>query len=71
MWQCSKVDSNGVRCPVNAVCRLHFSIEHPFDFIDVCEAHYNEYTDWLWEQAIEELDQNERNYLNVNNTTPS
>lgn len=53
MWQCQKVDSNGVRCTAKAVCRLQFSKDHPFDFFDVCEEHYGEYTDWLWKQYFE------------------
>lgn len=34
-WQCQYVDSRGKRCEQEALHRLHFSLEHPFDHVDV------------------------------------
>jgi hypothetical protein len=53
-WICQRVNSDGERCQSRAVHRLQFSQEHPFDFIDVCEEHLGEYTDYLWEQYLRE-----------------
>jgi len=55
-WLCQKVDADGNRCAKTAVHRLHFSKDHPFDFLDVCETHLDEYTDYLWVQYMKEVE---------------
>jgi hypothetical protein len=42
-WQYSYVDSKGIRCINEALHRLHFAADHPFDHIDVCAKHLEEY----------------------------
>lgn len=42
-WQCSFVDSKGKRCEAEALSRLHYSGEHPFDHADYCDAHVFDY----------------------------
>jgi hypothetical protein len=49
-WQCKFYDKDGRRCESEAVARLHFSPDHPFDHIDVCEEHKKEYPTWAWMQ---------------------
>lgn len=46
-WQCQCVDSNGVRCENEALHRIQFSQEHPFDHVDVCEKHLESYNEYL------------------------
>jgi len=62
MWQCSKIDTFGKRCTANAVCRLHFAKDHPFDHFDVCLGHLHEYSGFYSIQPIEELDEIQRLY---------
>ena len=42
-WRCSYCDPKGDRCEAEALFRLHFSTEHPFDHVDVCAEHLDEY----------------------------
>lgn len=69
MWQCNKVDSSGERCMANAVHRLHFAKDHPFDHFDLCDKHLSEYTDYLWLQEIEELELIQDQYLHPRRKT--
>ena len=66
-WICEKVDSNGNRCTANAVCRLQFSKDHPFEHFDVCEEHLSEYTDYLWTQEIDEFNKIQELYKEKQN----
>lgn len=42
-WQCEYVDGMGHRCEAEALYRLHFSTNHPFDHVDVCGMHVDFY----------------------------
>lgn len=53
-WICQCINAEGERCQSQAVHRLHFSKDYPFDFLDVCEEHLGEHTDYLWEQYLKE-----------------
>lgn len=44
--QCSYVDSAGRRCEGESLHRLYFSHDHPFDFMDVCKEHMEEYSEY-------------------------
>lgn len=52
MWQCRFVDAKGVRCPAQAVRRIHFATEHPFDHTDVCPEHLEEYKFFCWYEPL-------------------
>lgn len=51
-WQCSFHDSNGLRCPNEALKRIHFNGEHPFDHMDACDKHMEEYKIFVWIQDL-------------------
>lgn len=51
-WQCSYVNSKGVRCTKCAVNRIHFSADHPFDHVDLCDEHLEEYRGYVWTQNL-------------------
>ena len=51
-WQCSFTDSTGSRCENEAIHRLHFSSQHPFDHVDVCLEHFEEYKRYCWVQDL-------------------
>jgi hypothetical protein len=51
-WRCSYHDAKGIRCENEAIYRLHFAADHPFDHVDVCEKHQNEYTNNTWIQDL-------------------
>jgi hypothetical protein len=53
-WQCSYHDNKGKRCENEALHRLHFSTEHPFDHVDVCQKHFEEYPRFCWVQELQE-----------------
>lgn len=52
MWQCSYVDSRGIRCEAIALHRIHFANDHPFDHYDVCAEHFEEYKHYCWVQPL-------------------
>lgn len=58
-WQCSYIDSAGTQCTNEALYRLHFSGDHPFDHTDVCRQHLEEYSYFVWTQDLT-LDGKER-----------
>lgn len=49
-FQCTYVDSKGRRCEAEALQRLNFTKEHPFDGVNVCEDHAKEYDNVVWIQ---------------------
>jgi len=49
---CQFINSKGVICDKAAVARLHFGVDHPFDFVDVCEVHKKEYRYYTWYQSL-------------------
>jgi hypothetical protein len=49
-WQCEYRDAKGRRCVNEAICRLQFSMDHPFDFVDTCADHVKEYRHVAWIQ---------------------
>jgi len=51
-WQCSYTDVNGIRCENEALQRIHFSSEHPFNHVDVCSEHFEEYKRCCWIQDL-------------------
>lgn len=51
-WMCQFINSKGVICDKAAVARLHFGVDHPFDFVDVCEVHKKEYRYYTWYQSL-------------------
>jgi len=53
-WQCSYCDSKGERCNRQAVWRLHFALDHPFNFVDVCKEHRGYYSNVAWHHTLSE-----------------
>jgi hypothetical protein len=51
-WQCTYHNSHGVRCENEALHRIHFSSEHPFNHVDVCALHYEEYQIFCWVEDL-------------------
>jgi hypothetical protein len=51
-WRCTYTDSTGSRCENEATHRLQFSKEHPFDHVDVCEEHREEYKNYVEVQSL-------------------
>jgi len=51
-WRCSFHSANGVRCEKEAVLRLHYHKDHPFDFVDTCREHLQEYRHYQWRQTL-------------------
>jgi hypothetical protein len=51
-WQCSFVDKTGKRCENEALHRLHFASEHPFNHVDICDKHFEEYSEYSWVQDL-------------------
>jgi hypothetical protein len=51
-WICSYRDKYGKMCGRQAVWRLHFSPDHPFDHLDVCHEHSMSYQHVSWLQDI-------------------
>lgn len=58
-WQCSFQNENGIRCENEAIYRIHFSNDHPFDHYDVCTEHLEQYQMFCWVQDLT-LDGKER-----------
>ena len=54
-WRCSFHDAKGIQCPNAALWRMHFAKDHPFDHIDVCSEHLDDYSSYSWLQDIGEL----------------
>jgi hypothetical protein len=54
-WQCTYVDSKGRRCEAEALHRLHFSNDHPFDHVDVCDGHLKDYSNYTKKENIDEI----------------
>jgi len=42
-WQCTFINSKGVRCEKEAIYRLQYGHDHPFEFVDTCEEHKKEF----------------------------
>ena len=51
-WQCTFVNAAGSRCENEAIHRLHFSSADPFNHVDVCAEHFEEYKVFCWVQEI-------------------
>ena len=51
-WQCTFVNSKGIRCENVALQRIHFASEHPFDHIDACAEHLEEYQRYCWVEDL-------------------
>lgn len=51
-WPCKYVNSKGVQCTKCAINRIHFSSDHPFDHLDLCDEHTKEYGGYCWAQNI-------------------
>jgi hypothetical protein len=51
-FKCRYVDSHGTECNVIAAKRIHFSTDHPFDHMDLCNQHLIEYQNWVWAQPL-------------------
>jgi hypothetical protein len=51
-FYCSYVDSHGCCCNQVAAKRIHFSTEHPFDHMDLCLTHLEEYKTWVWCEVL-------------------
>lgn len=47
-WQCSYHDGDGKRCENKAIKRVIFSVDHPFDYSDLCQEHLEEYKCFVW-----------------------
>lgn len=47
-WQCSYHNRDGLRCERQAIKRVVFSVDHPFDYSDLCETHMAEYKCFVW-----------------------
>ncbi len=54
-WQCSYYDSKGDRCSADATIRIHFSKDHPFDHMDLCEEHLKFHPGYVWSQLTYEI----------------
>lgn len=54
-WKCQYVDAKGASCENEALFRLHFSPEHPFDHVDVCMLHSEEYKYYAWFQLLRDF----------------
>lgn len=54
-WQCTFVNAAGSRCENEAIHRLHFASEHPFDFVDCCKVHFEEYKYFVWVQDLHDF----------------
>jgi len=52
MWQCTFIDSSGVRCKEAAVLRLHYSKDDPFNHVDICREHESKFRFYVWRQSI-------------------
>lgn len=52
-WQCSYYNSKGIRCEKEATLRIHFSKDHPFDHMDLCEEHKQYHPGYVWSQDLE------------------
>lgn len=57
-WNCDYCDSKGRRCEAQATQRLQFSLDHPFDYVQVCDAHAKEYKFVAWVQNLKEEKEN-------------
>lgn len=51
-WECEYVSENGERCGANALHRVHFAKDHPFNHVDVCREHLKKYTVFAWIQDL-------------------
>lgn len=52
-WRCTFTDVSGKRCENEALHRLHFSNDRPFDFVDACAEHFEEYKLFCWVQPLQ------------------
>jgi hypothetical protein len=50
MWQCRFCNQDGQRCSEEAIARIYFSNDHPFNHTDVCKRHLSEYGSYIWIQ---------------------
>lgn len=53
-WQCEYVNSKGVRCSEEALHRIHYSLDHPFDHMDVCKEHLGFYRHYCVVEDLKE-----------------
>lgn len=51
-FMCGYTDSKGVHCTCVASKRIHFSTDHPFDHMDLCASHLEEYKTWVWCEVL-------------------
>jgi hypothetical protein len=51
-FQCRYIDASGKRCENEAIKRIHFAEDHPFDHTDCCEVHIEEYPIFAWIQDL-------------------
>lgn len=59
-WQCQFVNSRGEQCSSPAIFRFQFSLDHPFDHVDVCAEHEKEYPYYVWFQRLREPKEEEK-----------
>jgi hypothetical protein len=53
-WQCEYHNSKGLQCREPASIRLHFDPYTPFNHIDLCSVHEEDYPLFKWFQYISE-----------------
>lgn len=51
-WQCQFHNSKGIRCAKEASHRVHFSKDHPFDHMDVCDEHLEIHQGYVWKEEF-------------------
>lgn len=54
-WKCQYINAEGASCGNEALFRLHFAPDHPFDHVDVCMLHSEEYKYYAWFQLLRDF----------------
>jgi hypothetical protein len=54
-FQCSYHDAKGTPCENEATYRLHYAKDHPFNHVDTCTEHLDQYFSFAWMQDLGQL----------------